>query len=51
MTCARPSAAFAVQARTPDRSRADAQAVQGLLAHLESALVDIGYLDPAAPRS
>ncbi len=41
---------FAVQARTPDPERADAQAVQGLLAHLESALVDIGYLDPAAPK-
>ncbi|RTL37054.1 MAG: RNA methyltransferase [Burkholderiales bacterium] len=41
---------FAVQARTPDPQRADAQAVQGLLDHLQAALIDIGYLDPAAPR-
>jgi tRNA/rRNA methyltransferase len=41
---------FAVQARTPDPQRADAQAVQGLLDHLQAALTDIGYLDPAAPR-
>lgn len=30
--------------------RADARAVQGLLAHWEEALVHIGFLDPAAPR-
>lgn len=41
---------FAVQARTPDPQRADAQAVQGLLDHLQAALIDIGYLDPAAPK-
>lgn len=41
---------FAVQARTPDPQRADAQAVQGLLEHLQAALIDIGYLDPAAPK-
>ncbi len=41
---------FAVAARTPDPERADARAVQGLLDHLQTALVDIGYLDPAAPR-
>lgn len=41
---------FGVQARTPDPGRADARAIQGLLDHLQSALVDIGYLDPAAPR-
>jgi tRNA/rRNA methyltransferase len=29
---------------------ADAQAVAGMLAHWESALVDIGFLDPAAPK-
>ena len=29
---------------------ADAQAVAGMLAHWEQALVDIGFLDPAAPK-
>jgi len=41
---------FEVAARTPDTERADARAVQGLLDHLQTALTDIGYLDPAAPR-
>ena len=41
---------FAVQSRTPDPERADARAVQGLLEHLQAALTDIGYLDPAAPK-
>jgi tRNA/rRNA methyltransferase len=41
---------FGVQPRTPDPARADARAVQGLLEHLQVALTDIGYLDPAAPR-
>lgn len=41
---------FAVEARTADPSLADAQAVQGLLGHLERSLVDIGYLDPASPK-
>jgi tRNA/rRNA methyltransferase len=41
---------FGVQPRTPDPERADARAVQGLLDHLQAALTDIGYLDPAAPR-
>ena len=41
---------FGVQARTPDPELADARAVQGLLDHLQAALTDIGYLDPAAPR-
>ena len=41
---------FAVQPRTPDPERADARAVQGLLEHLQAALTDIGYLDPAAPK-
>lgn len=29
---------------------ASAQAVQGMLAHWEQALVDVGFLDPAAPK-
>jgi tRNA/rRNA methyltransferase len=29
---------------------ADAQSVAGMLAHWERALVDIGFLDPAAPK-
>ena len=41
---------FAVQPRTTDPQLADGRAVQGLLAHLEEALVGIGYLDPAAPK-
>lgn len=41
---------FGVQPRTPDPALADARAVQGLLEHLQAALVDIGYLDPAAPK-
>lgn len=41
---------FAVQPRTPEPERADACAVQGLLDHLQTALTDIGYLDPAAPK-
>jgi tRNA/rRNA methyltransferase len=41
---------FEVAPRTADPSRADAQAVQGLLAHWASALVDLGFLDPAAPK-
>lgn len=41
---------FDVAPRTADPNLADAQAVQGLLAHLEASLVEIGYLDPAAPK-
>lgn len=41
---------FGVQPRTVDPTLADAQAVQGLLAHLQQALQAIGYLDPAAPK-
>lgn len=41
---------YDVQARTPAPARADAQAVQGLLAHWSEVLVQIGYLDPAAPK-
>lgn len=41
---------FGVQARTADPQLADAQAVQGLLTHLQQGLESIGYLDPAAPK-
>jgi tRNA/rRNA methyltransferase len=41
---------YAVQAATRASTVADARAVSGLLAHLEQALVHIGYLDPAAPK-
>jgi tRNA/rRNA methyltransferase len=41
---------FAVEARTPEPVIADAAAVQGLLTHWEQALVQIGFLDPAAPK-
>jgi tRNA/rRNA methyltransferase len=41
---------FPVQPRTADVAAADAAAVQGVLAHWQQVLVDIGYLDPAAPR-
>jgi tRNA/rRNA methyltransferase len=34
----------------PDATQADAAAVAGLLAHWERALVDIGFLDPQAPK-
>lgn len=41
---------FSVQARTPDPELADGQAVQGVLAHWEQALIAVGFLDPAAPK-
>ncbi len=41
---------FDVVPRTPACTLADAAAVQGLLAHWERALVEIGFLDPAAPK-
>ena len=41
---------FAVEPRTVDAARADAPAVQGLLDHWQAALVQLGYLDPAAPK-
>jgi len=41
---------FAVEARTAPPRIADAQAVQGLLAHWQGALVKLGFLDPAAPK-
>ena len=36
--------------RAPPAPAADAQAVAGMLAHWERALVDVGFLDPAAPK-
>lgn len=41
---------FAVEARTSPVQWADGAAVQGLLAHWQQALVEIGFLDPAAPK-
>ena len=39
-----------VRAEPVEVPRADAQAVAGMLAHWEQALVKIGFLDPAAPK-
>ncbi len=41
---------FEVQQRTTDATRADAASVQGLLEHWQHTLVEIGFLDPAAPK-
>lgn len=41
---------FPAAQRVVEPSLAGAQAVQGLLAHWEQALVEIGFLDPAAPK-
>jgi tRNA/rRNA methyltransferase len=41
---------FDVAARTREAARADAASVQGLLAHWQQTLVEIGFLDPAAPK-
>jgi tRNA/rRNA methyltransferase len=41
---------FEVQPRTPPPQWADAVAVHGVLEHWQQVLVDIGYLDPAAPK-
>jgi tRNA/rRNA methyltransferase len=41
---------FGVEARTAPRELADATAVAGVLAHWEQALVQIGFLDAAAPK-
>jgi len=41
---------FEVTPATTANAWADAQAVQGMLDHWREALVDIGYLDPAAPK-
>jgi len=41
---------FPVVPRTARPQAADAAAIQGLLAHWQQVLVDVGYLDPAAPK-
>jgi tRNA/rRNA methyltransferase len=41
---------FPVVSRTADPALADARAVQGLLAHWQQSLVEIGFLDPDAPK-
>jgi tRNA/rRNA methyltransferase len=41
---------FDVQPSARSHEAADAQAVAGMLAHLETSLVAIGFLDPAAPK-
>ncbi len=41
---------FPVQSATAAPRLADAQQVSGMLAHWEQSLVDIGFLDPAAPK-
>ena len=41
---------FEVQVRTAEPTLADARAVQGLLDHWQQTLVEIGFLDPEAPK-
>ncbi len=41
---------FAVTPAVAEADWADAQSVQGALTHWKQALLDIGYLDPAAPK-
>jgi tRNA/rRNA methyltransferase len=41
---------FAVKDATPVPPAADAAALAGMLAHWERSLVEIGFLDPAAPK-
>ena len=41
---------FDVTSRTAEPTLADGRAVQGLLEHWQQMLVEIGYLDPAAPK-
>lgn len=41
---------FPVVARTADPQRADLRAVHGVIEHWQQVLVQIGYLDPAAPK-
>jgi tRNA/rRNA methyltransferase len=41
---------FEVQDPRPQTELADAQAVAGLVSHWEQSLVDIGFLDPQAPK-
>ena len=41
---------FEVEARTADAALADMRTVQGALEHWQRALVQLGFLDPAAPK-
>ena len=41
---------FAVEPRTAPATRADMAALDGVLEHWQQVLVDIGFLDPAAPK-
>jgi tRNA/rRNA methyltransferase len=41
---------FAALPSAPRRQQADAQAIGGMLTHLEQALVAVDFLDPAAPK-
>ena len=41
---------FAVQAATPEPVPADARQLAGMLAHLQEALVSVGFLDPESPK-
>jgi tRNA/rRNA methyltransferase len=41
---------YGVHSAVPDPTWADAQAVQGALAHWREALLAVGYLDPRAPK-
>jgi tRNA/rRNA methyltransferase len=41
---------YEVVPRTPPLAWADGAAVQGLVDHWQQVLVEIGYLDPAAPK-
>jgi tRNA/rRNA methyltransferase len=41
---------FGVEPRTTDPTLADAASVQGLLTHWQQTMVEIGFLDPAAPK-
>ena len=41
---------FAVEQATAERQLADASDVAGMLRHVEQALVEIGFLDPATPK-
>jgi tRNA/rRNA methyltransferase len=41
---------FSVESPVAESALADASQVSGMLVHLEKALVEIGFLDPAAPK-
>jgi tRNA/rRNA methyltransferase len=45
-----PDALTEAQAQTQTGARADAAQVAGMLRHLEQALVELGFLDPEAPK-